>query len=409
MSFQRSLFPYQLDGVNFLLEHSGALLADEMGLGKGIQAIGVINALLELQRILIICPATMRLVWREELCRWLIRPLRVVVAGIDPLDEQILAHVHILIINYDRLAKVRGLLVGESWDLCILDECHLIKNPETARSQIVSQIKALRRLALSGTPIPNRPIELYSVLTWLDPIRWPISSRFKFASRYCAARYTSFGWDYSGASNTGELGRTLRESIMLRRTKAQVLPELPPKLRSVVELTYDVDLRKLVRAELAAFRSWEKTSERKVEPIIGKRVSLPEGISAALSWDRLAKARAALALAKVPLVAEFVRETLSVNDGKVVIFAHHRAMIVGLAEALNVYSPVILYGGMSAKQKQSSIDTFKDDANCRIFIGNIQAAGLGITLAPASSHCIFAELSWVPSELSQCEDRLHRV
>src|SRR5215472_8145960 len=124
-----SYFPYQVEGISFALGRTGTLLADEMGVGKTVQAIGVINALgLEINRILIVCPATMRLVWRDELQRWLVRPLSIGVAGVDPVSEQILARVHVLIVNYDRLEKMRRLVTGRYWDLAILDECHLIKN-----------------------------------------------------------------------------------------------------------------------------------------------------------------------------------------------------------------------------------------------------------------------------------------
>src|SRR5262249_22152752 len=160
----------------------------------------IINALgREINRILIICPATMRLVWRDELSRWLMRRLSVGVAGVDPVSEQILARVHVLIINYDRLQRMERLVTTKQWDLAILDECHLVKNPDAKRSEVALKIQAIRRLALSGTPIPNRPIELHPILSWLDPERWPTSSRFQFATRYCAARHTSFGWDMSGS------------------------------------------------------------------------------------------------------------------------------------------------------------------------------------------------------------------
>jgi SWI/SNF-related matrix-associated actin-dependent regulator of chromatin subfamily A-like protein 1 len=105
----------------------------------------------------------------------------------------------------------------------VLDECHLLKTPEAKRSRIALKIQAARRLALSGTPIPNRPIELYSVLSWLDPTRWPSKERFRFALRYCAAKQTNFGWDLGGASNLGEFSKLLHSTLMLRRLKKDVL------------------------------------------------------------------------------------------------------------------------------------------------------------------------------------------
>jgi SWI/SNF-related matrix-associated actin-dependent regulator 1 of chromatin subfamily A len=281
-----SYFPYQVEGISFAIERTGTLLADEMGVGKTVQAIGVINALGDqINRCLIIAPAGMRLVWRDELQRWLVQPLSIGVAGVDPVSEQILTRVHILVVNYDRLEKMQRLVTGRCWDLAILDECHLIKNPEAKRSQVALQIRAVRRLASSGTPIPNRPIELHPILCWLDPARWPSSGRFQFATRYCAARLTGFGWDLKGSSNTAELGELLRSTIMIRRTKAEVLPQLPPKLRQVVQLTPSSDLKALVDRELEAFERWQKSpshgSELFAKPATGTngKVSVPRSRS----------------------------------------------------------------------------------------------------------------------------------
>jgi SWI/SNF-related matrix-associated actin-dependent regulator 1 of chromatin subfamily A len=407
-----SYFPYQLEGIEFALQREGTLLGDEMGVGKGIQAIGVINALGDsLERILIVCSATMRLVWREELERWLERHCSIGVAGIDPVSEQILARVNILIVNYDRLGKMRSLILGRWWDLVILDECHLLKTPEAQRSRVALSSRASRRLALSGTPMPNgRPIELHPILSWLDPDKWPLNSRFAFAQRYCGARYTAFGWDLSGSSNTAELGEVLRASVMIRRTKAEVLPQLPPKLRRVVEITPSTDLKALVDREFDTFNQWQNSQGQDSESSLKSAPRLKTNVFVrGLDWEKLASARLALALAKVPIVAGFVRETFEAGSGKIVLFAHHREMIARLAESLSFASPVLLHGGTAPLERKRAIEQFKTDEKTRVFIGQIQASGLGITLAPASSHCIFAELSWVPSELSQCEDRLHRI
>jgi SWI/SNF-related matrix-associated actin-dependent regulator of chromatin subfamily A-like protein 1 len=114
------------------------------------------------------------------------------------------------------------------------------------------------------------------------------------------------------------------------------------------------------------------------------------------------------ALAKVPLVIEYAADILDGGVRKIVIFAHHRDVIAQLAEGLSKFKPVTLTGATSPQARQESIDAFQDDLSVRLFIGNIQAAGTGITLT-VSSCCIFAELSWVPAELSQAEDRLHRI
>ena len=384
------LFPYQQEGIAFALEREGALIADEMGTGKTIQAIGVINEDPSIEQVLIVCPASMRIPWRRELEKWLIRSLSIGIIGVDKEASSKLLDRQMLIINYDRLHQFEKELSGVVYDLAILDECHAIKNPEARRTKAAIKIKARRRIALSGTPLLNRPIELYPTLSWLSPTQWPPGDWFQFAVRYAGAHQNGFGWDVSGASNLPELSHRLRSTVMIRRTKAEVLPQLPPKIRSVIELYPDAEMQGLLKRELKAFESRLHVNHE------------------AIDWDDLAIVRHETALAKVPLILQYLEELLDGGVEKVVVFGHHRDVIARLSEGLSKHRPVILNGGMTPKQRQDSIDRFQSDSSVRVFIGNIVAAGTGITLT-AASHCVFAELSWVPAEVTQCEDRLHRL
>jgi SWI/SNF-related matrix-associated actin-dependent regulator of chromatin subfamily A-like protein 1 len=388
-----SLFPFQQIGIAFALNREAALIADSPGLGKTAQAIGVINGDLTLRKILIVCPASMRIPWQRELEKWLTRPLSVGVIGVNGEDQDLLlTESDVAIVNYDRVHRFTKEIAVITYDLCILDECHYAKNLEAKRTRVILQITARRRLALSGTPMLNRPIELYPVLSWLDPEHWPARDLFKFGRRYCGAHHNGFGWDLSGASNLEELSVRLRSTVMIRRTKAEVLPELPPKIRTVIELIPTAGMREALCRERSAYE------------LPHLRVD-----HAAIDWDNLAVVRHQTAIAKLPLVIDYVREMLASDTQKVVVFAHHRNVIEHLYERLRQYHPVILIGGMGPKERQASIDAFHGDAQVRVFLGNLQAAGTGITLAPASSHCVFAEMSWVPAEMTQAEDRLHRI
>jgi SWI/SNF-related matrix-associated actin-dependent regulator of chromatin subfamily A-like protein 1 len=387
------LYPFQEEGIWFALEREGVLLADEMGLGKTIQAIGLINRDPTLRKIIIVCPASMRIPWRRELERWLNRPFSIAVVGVDVGFVQTLFSKDVLIINYDRLSRFTAELSARTYDLCVLDECHYVKSLEAKRTGAALGIKARRRLALSGTPILNRPIEIYPVLSWLLPQDWPSEGYFDFAQRYCGAYHNGFGWDFSGASNLAELSSRLHSSVMIRRTKAQVLPQLPEKIRTVVELyPASAEIKRTIKQELDAYE-----------------VRFLKVNHSSINWDDLARVRHQTALAKVPLIVQYVTEVLEGGVQKIVVFAHHRDVIAQLVEGLSSYRPVTLIGGMGPQERQDSIDAFQKDPSVRVFIGNIQAAGNGITLAPASSRCIFAELSWTPAEITQCEDRLHRI
>jgi SWI/SNF-related matrix-associated actin-dependent regulator of chromatin subfamily A-like protein 1 len=404
-----SYFPFQAEGIYFALSRPGTLLADEMGVGKTVQAVGVINADPTIGKVLIVCPASMRIPWRRELERWLVRPLNVGVVGVDRLNgEELFLHSQVVIINYDRLHNFKALLQSCQWDLAILDECHYCKSPEARRTKAAIGIQARRRMALSGTPLQNRPAELLPMLTWLDPIHWPKSGWHDYALCYCRAFWNGFAWDTTGASNLPELASRLRETVMIRRTKSEVLPELPPKFRSVIEISPTAHLKAIVQREMDAFIQVERTRQPAKEEYT--RAAKRLGVDyERIDWEHLSAARHQTALAKVPLVVEFVQEALESGSGKITIFAHHRDVVANLADGLVKFSPVSLVGGMSPEAKQAAIDTFQNDPTCRVFIGNIEAAGVGITLAPASSHAVFAELSWVPAELTQCEDRLHRI
>lgn len=401
-----SYFPFQLEGIHFALARSGTLLADEMGVGKTIQAIGLINADPTIRTVLIVCPASMKLPWKRELERWLERDLAIAVTDSD------LVLAPIVIVNYDRLRQhAVALREHLKWDLAIFDECHYLKNPEARRTKIATSIKATRRLALSGTPLQNRPVELLPILTWLDPINWPASKWHEFGLRYCGGCWNGFGWEYGGATNLEELSHQLRETVMLRRTKAEVLPALPAKFRSVIELSADSDLARVAQAEFWAFERW-------MEIVSGAGGPSGDGYQKNVKslrrfqgdeWDNLAIARHQTALAKAPLVAQFVKELFSGGSGKITLFAHHRDVIATLAEALAEFGPVTLTGASSSPARRKAVERFQSESTTRLFIGNIQAAGTGITLAPASSHAIFAEISWVPAQMTQAEDRLHRI
>ena len=374
-------------------------------LGKTIQAIGLINADTTIQTVLIVCPASVKLLWKRELERWLSRPFEISVV------ERDLVMASIVIINYDRLRQHSTLCESLHWDLAIFDECHYLKNPEARRTRIATAIKAKRRVALSGTPLLNRPVELLPVLTWLDPIIWPQNKWHEFGLRYCGGLWNGFGWEYGGATNLEELSHRLRETVMLRRIKTEVLPSLPAKFRSVIELSANSNLKEIVGAELWAFERWMETISGAEGPIGDGYQKAIKGLRrfGGSKWDNLAIARHETALVKVPIVVEFTKELFSGGSGKIVIFAHHRDVIARLAEALAEFGPVTLTGGTSTRARMEAVDRFQSDPATRLFIGNIQAAGTGITLAPASCHCVFAEVSWVPAEMTQAEDRLHRI
>lgn len=417
---------YQRAGIVFGRDRD-ALIGDEMGLGKTIQAIGILNCMSDAKRIIIVCPASLKLNWAREVRKWSVieRDIFVADSKIFPRGEGV------VIINYDILHKHRKAILDIEWDLAVCDEAHYLKNPKSRRTkQVFGQratakekkdgmadvpgIVAKRRILLTGTPIANRPVELFPLIEYLDPITWG-GNFFKYAIRYCAARKNGFGWDFTGSSNLDELQDKLRSTIMVRRLKKDVLAELPAKRRQVIEFPAEGDLERFVAAERDAWDEQGDMSELHAAVELAKACDNPDDYTRAVenlgkgmnaSFEGMSTERRELAEAKIPLCVEHIREAVEEN-GKVVVFAHHKSVCAAIAEAFG-NEAVKLVGDTPMVARQAAVDRFQKDPTCKVFVGSIGAAGVGITLT-ASSHVIFCELSWVPGEVSQGEDRVHRI
>lgn len=414
--------PYQRAGIAWGMAHDSCLIADEMGLGKTIQAVGIMNADASLKRILVVCPASLKLNWKREIEKWSVTPRRIGIAQGSEWPKW----AEVVIINYDIAGKHGKALRAEAWDLVVLDEAHYCKNPKAQRTKAilgaydkdpekrVPAITARRRVVLTGTPILNRPIEAQPVLGWLAPAAF--GNFFAFAQRYAGAFRNGYGWDFSGASNLDELQRKLRSTVMIRRMKADVLTELPAKRRQVIELPAN-GASKYVDAEQLAFKRHESTlAELRAAVEIAKLLEDAGAYAAAVEalkagqsamFEEMAIVRHDIALAKVPYVVEHVADAC--EAGPVVLFAWHVDVIAKLRAGLADLGLkcVQVVGGMSDEAKQASVDAFQaGEAN--VFIGNIKAAGVGLTLV-RSAHVVFAELDWVPANMSQAEDRTHRI
>jgi SWI/SNF-related matrix-associated actin-dependent regulator 1 of chromatin subfamily A len=412
--------PYQRAGIGAALDRPNVLFGDEMGLGKTIEAIGVINADATIKKILIICPASLKLNWRRELQKWLVRPLTIAIA--KKAGE--VGWCDITIINYDIAAKLALQLRAIQWDLLICDESHFLKNPDAKRTQAVvgrekkgvveqNPINARRKIFLTGTPIPNRPIEGWTQFHYLAPEEF--RSFFGFAKRYAAAYQNGYGWDFSGAANLPELQDKLRATIMIRRLKADVLTELPAKRRAVIEIEGDgasgavnAELVAMERHEdaMIAMRARVELAKASADPADYATAVAQLKAAAGAAFADMSKLRHDTAIAKIPYVIEHVRDIIEAGE-KVVVWCHHHDVIEALAAEF-AGEAVTLYGEVEMAQRQANVDRFQSDPTCMLFIGGILAAGVGITLT-AASHTVFAELDWVPGNVTQAEDRLHRI
>lgn len=410
--------PYQKAGIEFGIRNAGVLIADEPGLGKTIQAIGIINKDTNMKKILIVCPATLKINWLRELRKWLTRFYSISIA-----DSALAFCSDIVIINYEQVSKYQQLIHTKKWDMLIADECHLMRNRNTLRARYIvgypeeniPPVKAARRILLTGTPILNRAKELWALISYLNPKVW--SSYDKFAQQFCQKQDHEFGDYDDGSSNLDTLQTQLRATVMIRRRKADVLKQLPPKFREIVEiqtdsrqtlalieqehnLVYNMQ-QDLAAAENAAKAAYDHQAWQEYEQILNhfhttKKHSLGE----------ISRVRHQIALEKVPMVIAYINDTLECTD-KVVVFAHHQDVISSIAQAFG-NSAVIISGNQSLQAKQDAIDSFQNQSNIKVCVASILAAGTGITLT-ASHHVLFAELDWVPANVTQAEDRCHRI
>ena len=389
---KHKLYPFQNKGVSFIEKKGGrALITDEMGLGKTMQALAWLQLHPELRPAVIVVPASLKLNWKREAEKWMEHPHIQILSGRYP--ETMIGQ--ILIINYDILPHWIKALESVTPKVLITDECHYYKNNKAARTKAVKRLgKHIPHvIALSGTPIINRPIEMFNAIHLINPTIAP--NRWKFAEQYCGLRHNGFGWDMNGATNTKELHERLSNTIMIRRRKDEVLPDLPEKTRSFIPIELDNDkVYRLAEKDFVSFVARQKGAEA------ADRASAAEALAEIEGLKQLA------VRGKMKQAIEWIRNFLEV-DGKLVVFCSHRFVVDVLMEEFSDRA-VKVDGSVTGVNRQKAVDRFQNDDNIRLFVGNVKAAGVGITLT-AASNVVFLELPWTPGEVTQAEDRVHRI
>lgn len=387
---------YQLQGIKQMCDRRHTLLADEPGLGKTAQVIGVINEL-ELRRVLVICPASVKINWVRELNKWLTtqREIQIIknkVSTVEPWAE-------IVVVNYDLVihSNIFNQLKNNQWQLLVCDEAHYLKNMKAERTTAVLGAgalahKAQRTIMVTGTPVLNRPIELYPMLKVLCPaVIGAYKDYYKYAMRYCNAWYDAFSFNVNGASHTEELNAALRKYYMIRRTLSEVETQIPARQYQMWFIEPSLKV---------------KTKMQLIENAVRKDFQYQ---NLNLEGGELATVRRETAESKIESCIEHIHDRIN-ECGKLVIFAYHHSVIQNLQKQLSQYNPVVLDGSKSQTQRQAAIDSFVNDPKTQVFIGQIQAAGQGIDgLQHVCNHVMFLEWSWVPGEIEQAMKRVQRM
>ena len=406
--------PYQLAGIEYSYKRLRCLNGDDPGSGKTIQAIGLCNYIPTCRRILIVCPGFLKPHWRNEFLKWDVKGLTV---GVAEGMKGEFPTTNVVVINYDILKAYRDQLRAGEWDLMIVDEVHKLKSRKADRTrevwggikrndkkQIVERVTPIpckRQLALTGTPSLNgKPKELWNMLQALDPnglgADW-----YTYANRYCKllelkrfdptqGKEVRIGWLWDESDNLDELQRLMRERFMVRRLKADIMSQLPPKRRMIIPIPIDKSLKKVLGKDGLDFESARNVDLDKLEQA---------------DFGEYSKAMLNIGLALVDPTCEIIQHDLDEYQ-KIVVMCYHNEVAERIAAYFGTWA-TLCNASVPPMKRQEVIDTFRNDPTKRVAVGTIGTMGVGFTMV--ESHLmIFPERSWVPGDVTQAEDRIHR-
>jgi len=407
---KHELYPFQFEAVESIEKFNGRILvAYTMGSGKSIISAAWMQLHRNDGKFIIVCPASLKYNWEREIKKWTTFKNIEVLSG-SPNGKLPPNNTEIFILNYDILEKWKEVLLSFNPIAIIADEiqyCKRLKNgknPDGSPKYVIRTKnfldigeKCKYVIGLSGTPILNRPREIYNFVNLANPYLFP--KEFNFLVRYADGKQKRIGkklvWDFSGSSNLDELHKKLKESVMIRKTKEEVLHFLPEKTVSVIPI--EIDNRSeydLAEQDLAAYLIKHK----------GIEAATKAGKANVLNSIGILKQIAAQG--KINAAISFVNDILE-NDEKVIIFCHHKKIVEALRNEFDG-NAVVLTGDTPLKERQRIVDEFQTNPECKVFIGTTLAGGVGITLT-AANNLVFLEFEWNPAIHSQGEDRCHRI
>ena len=382
---------HQKEAIEKLVGSRRFILADDMGLGK---TTSTIIAALETgaKKILIICPASLKINWEREIANYTDRSVYIAEGKKYSTESDF------VIVNYDILKnfhdpkeKDSSLLSQTNFELVILDEAHMVSNAQAQRTKIINNFaKTIKRVwLLTGTPMTSRPINYYNLLSIIES---PVAQNWMaYAIRYCQGYQFNAGkrkvWNVTGSSNLEELKDRTSKQI-LRRLKEEVL-DLPDKIITPVYLRLK---SKEYEDLMGEYYDW---FEKKTD----------ESSSLTVQFSKLMKVRKVIANEKAKQTIEFAENILE-QGKKVIIFTNFTDTLQTIYQHFGKQA-VYLDGSCNKVQRQYSVDQFQDNEKIKVFVGNLKAAGVGLTLTSAEA-VIMNDLSFVPAEHSQAEDRAYR-
>jgi len=384
---KRNLYNYQKKGVLFIEQSDGnTLLADDMGIGKSIQSIAWAALHSKIRPVLILCPASLKLNWEKEIKNTIYNPTIQIIDGRSKIE---VTTNDFIIINYEILKWHCKLLSQINPGIFIIDECHILRNRKGNYFKSAKTISdySTNVIGLSGTPIINDITELWTLLRIIKPTLWP---KFRaFANEYCVVKETKiklwnrtvYNYDYTETKNEDRLNKILKQTVMIRRLKTEVLPELPEKTRTIIPVRMDSYSDYVKEFKLLNFRQSNNALKNKLEAL--KQLIIRE---------------------KIKYIEEWIGNFL-LSKKKLIVFCTHHWTVDRL---LSIFPSLRLDGRDNKEAKEHAKELFQNDSKHQLIICNLKSGSLGHNLT-AASDIMVTEFGWTSSEHEQAEDRAYRI
>jgi SNF2 family DNA or RNA helicase len=398
------LYPYQLRGALFLAYRGRSILGDDMGLGKTIQTLAAAELLARergIERVLVVAPASVKYQWETEIRKYTDRPVQVIEGTTEQRRTQYTQPTFYRLINYEIAVRDRDELNAWQTDLIVLDEAQRIKNWESKTSKAVKRLRSRYAAVLTGTPLENKLEELYSIVQFVDDRRLGPAFQFLYDHRVLDEEGKLIGY-----RNLAKIREKL-EPILLRRTRAEVLTQLPAR----TENTVYVELADAQRgpylenqATLARLLQKKYLSEVDRRRILACIANLRMLCDSTYLLDKVTNTSP-----KLEEFEELLRDLLHSGPHKVVVFSEWEQMLRKAVEVVERLGAgyALLAGSVPSKERRGLIERFRDDEGCKVFLST-DAGGTGLNLQVADT-VINLELPWNPAVLDQRIARVHRL
>ena len=389
--WEEGLFPFQVTTVKTMAQMRNVMLFAEMGCGKSPMSLCFVKKN-DKYPVLIVVPASLKINWQRECEKWCGLNSRIISGTAAYGLANSVRSFQVVVINYDILSAWEEELMKVNWQVIIADECQYISGYTAQRTKAFMRIcasSAAKKIFLSGTPFETNMWQFYPILHCCLPEKF--SDVWKFKWRYCDPK-RGFGgrFIFNGASHVDELREKINGS-MIRILKKDVLKQLPPKNRIVQYLSVSDKERKIYDTEDAVF----------AKKVLDMKLNDKDKL------DALKSLKQCLFLSKQNAILRWVKDWLEVNDGKLILFVYHKIAFEIFMKAFASIC-VGINGETNIKDRQKAVDEFQGNENVKIFVGQIKAAGVGLTLT--SSHTtVFAEWGMTFAQHEQAEDRVHRI